>query len=279
MSFLDSILNLVGLVLWIDWRSSKAVVKNPPQGVTLAHSLQSTERQKTRPWISLGALVLLLGVRGFFYWNVGTAATWTPVLDLVAISLSWRSDLLPVTMLFSVVSFGLTLFAYISGLLLLSCLHSRRGDEHQGERFVRFQLGWLDRLPWPFKLVLPFLIALGLWTGFNPLLAHLQMVPEPQSLAEIIREGAVLGLCIFIYWEWLLLPLFLLHFINTYVYLGHHPFWEYVSRTGGRLLWPLKFLRIGRLDLSPLAGMALVIWMFEYGLIPLIRELYQRYVQ
>ena len=277
MSFLDFILNLVALLLWIDWRSERAVVKNPPGGVSLARSLQSTERVVLRPWVSFGALLLLLLVRGFFYWNVGTAASWIPILDLGVISLAWRMDLLPTSILFSLVSFGLILFAYLTCLLLLSSVARRSIEQHQGERFVRYQLGWVHRLPAFLKLLLPFVVATLAWMAAVPLLVDLQMLPAPRSSAHTLREAAILGLCAYTPWEWLLIGLFAIHFLNTYVYLGHHPFWEYISLTAKRLLWPLRFLRLGRMDLSPIVGIASSVTLFEFCLFPLVRYLLIRH--
>ena len=277
MSFVDVILNIVALLLWIDWRSERAIVRNPPGGVSLARSLQSTERVVLRPWISLGALLVLLLLRGFFYWNVGTAASWTPILDLGAVSLAWRTDLLPTALLFSLASFILVLFAWLSGLLLLSLVSRRSAEQHPGERFVRFQIGWLDRLPWILKLPLPLVAAALLWAAASPVLVELQMLPETRSSAQVWREATIMGLCAYIFWKWVLIGLFALHLVNTYVYLGRHPLWEYVSRTGSRFLVPLRFLRFGRLDLSPVAGVAVVVAVFDFGLVPLVRQLMVNY--
>ena len=68
-----------------------------------------------------------------------------------------------------------------------------------------------------------------------------------------------------------------LHLLNTYIYLGNHHFWAYITHTARRLLWSVSFLRFGRVDLSPLAGILLVILLFEFGLEPLIRNLYAGY--
>jgi uncharacterized protein YggT (Ycf19 family) len=53
--------------------------------------------------------------------------------------------------------------------------------------------------------------------------------------------------------------------LNTYVYLGNHPFWNYISQTGHRLLTPLKWLplRLGKVELAPVVGMVLVLVLGE----------------
>jgi uncharacterized protein YggT (Ycf19 family) len=52
--------------------------------------------------------------------------------------------------------------------------------------------------------------------------------------------------------------LLLLRLINTYVYLGSHPFWDFVHQIGGIPLLPFRRLplQIGKLDLSPLLAAA-----------------------
>ena len=64
-----------------------------------------------------------------------------------------------------------------------------------------------------------------------------------------------------------------LYVLNSYVYLGDFPFLNYVNTTTRGLLRPLRWLplRIGRVDLAPLAGMALVLLAAELGRLGLAR--------
>ena len=58
-----------------------------------------------------------------------------------------------------------------------------------------------------------------------------------------------------------------LYVLNSYVYLGDFAFLDFVNTTSHGLLRPLRRLplRVGRVDLAPLAGMALVMLAAEYG--------------
>ena len=88
----------------------------------------------------------------------------------------------------------------------------------------------------------------------------------------------MIGLCAYLAWKFLLVALLLLHLLNSYVYLGNHPFWLFVNTSARRLLWPLTWLplRFGRADFTPLAGIALVFFAGEYGP-PGLTLLFQRF--
>jgi hypothetical protein len=52
-----------------------------------------------------------------------------------------------------------------------------------------------------------------------------------------------------------------LHFVSSYVFFGHHPFWQHLKELAGTLLTPLQRLplRAGRMDLAPLVGIVMVL--------------------
>jgi uncharacterized protein YggT (Ycf19 family) len=56
-----------------------------------------------------------------------------------------------------------------------------------------------------------------------------------------------------------------LYLLNSYIYFGNHPFWNYVDATGRAVLNPLKKipLRIGKADFTPVVGIALVFFIAE----------------
>jgi uncharacterized protein YggT (Ycf19 family) len=91
-------------------------------------------------------------------------------------------------------------------------------------------------------------------------LAGLRVIPAPTSLAELWQRGVVIGAGVYLNWRWVIVSVLGLYLINTYVYMGRHPFWEYLQTTGRNLLVPLRPipLRLGQLDLAPLVGIALV---------------------
>src|SRR5689334_10871680 len=104
MGVIDFILNLACLLLWLSWRSFPIaqLEKSPP--VTLASTLKKAEPRRARRWVPLASLAAVLFIRSLFYWNVGSALNWTPVLELGVISLPFRSDYLGRIFLYSLLS-------------------------------------------------------------------------------------------------------------------------------------------------------------------------------
>ena len=51
-----------------------------------------------------------------------------------------------------------------------------------------------------------------------------------------------------------------LHLLNSYIYFGKHPFWNYVTAEAQTLLRPLRAvpLRAGKADFAPVVGIVLV---------------------
>jgi hypothetical protein len=223
-------------------------------------------------------LIVLLAVRPFFYWSIGSGLGWTPHIDLLAIALPWRSDLLDRMSLYSTFSFGLAFGFYYSALLLLSTLGSG-AEASSMTRFVQIQLGWLDRLPWWLKLALPSVWAVLAWVAFAQLIAAAGVMPSIAGARQLWGEGLALGIAALLGWKWVLIALLGLHLLNIYIYLGAHPFWNYVSAAARRLLWPLRFLAAGRVDLSPLAGILLLFLGADYLIRPWAVELFRRFIQ
>ena len=74
-----------------------------------------------------------------------------------------------------------------------------------------------------------------------------------------IEESLVIGLGSYLVWKFLIAALLSLHLLNSYIYFGRHPFWNYVNSTANRLLYPLEKipLRAGKADFAPIVGIAL----------------------
>jgi hypothetical protein len=269
MSLLDFILNVVGLLLWLNWRSSKLMVRTPPPAISLASAIKRTEPQHFRTWATLVTLLALLLLRAVFYWDIGPNLGWTPSLDLVAIALPWRSDHFLRILLYSFVSFGLTLGVFYSSLLLLSVVNRRVPDTEIGQKFVRVHLGFLEKLPWPLKLILPFAISTLAWVAFFPLLQKMGIVPAVKSREYLWEQAGVLGISSLLTWRWIMIGVCALHLLNTYIYLGEDPFWRFVSLTARNLLRPISFVRIGPLDFSPFVAIALALFLGEFAPRPL----------
>jgi uncharacterized protein YggT (Ycf19 family) len=235
----------------------------------------------------LGLLALLVG-RSVFYWQAGSSLNWDPGIPLSSIALvshgnlvsgaapptvgicsntlMFRSDLPGRMMLFSFFSFGATLGFFYLCLLLLSAVNAPVSDADPAQRLVRLHLGRLERWPVAVKLLLPLLVMTALWCALNPLLLWIDLVP-PVSTWHLLAQGAVIGLAAYFALKFVVLGFLALYVLNSYIYLGDSPFLSFVNTTARGLLRPLHWLplRLGRVDLAPLAGMALVLLAAEFG--------------
>jgi hypothetical protein len=250
MGLIDFILNLAGLLVWLNWRSERFDPLGKRTPATLIGTLRRAEPQRWRRCHLLAMLGGLLLLRALFYWKIGSAANWAGKLDLGVIVLSFPSNLsgpilsLLRILLYSIFSFGLTLGVFYLWLLLLSIL---AGPEPV-HRLVRMQLGVIDRWPCGLKFLLP-LVATGLlwWLTSWPL-AWLAIVPHPVSAAHRIEEALVIGLGSYPAWKYVAGALLALHLLNSFIFFGKHPMWNYVNVAAQTLLRPVRavLLALGR---------------------------------
>ena len=277
MNIIDWILNIACVFLWIDWRSGRT--GRSQSVLSIASALRSTARDGARGFGSLATLLAILALRPCFYYSIGSAVNWTASLNFLAIAIPWRSDLLGRMYLFSTLSFALALGFYYSCLFLLAALNRPTGTAQAEEvmhRFIRGQLGWLYRIPWWLKLFIPSIVAAIGWMVLALLLIKLELLPEFESQRALRGQAGAFALAAILAWKWLLIVIFLVHWLNLYVYLGTHPIWPYLSACARKLLFPISFLRVGKVDLSPLIGIALVITLSEFLLKPLVIDLFRR---
>jgi len=260
MGLIDFILNLAGLLLWLNWRSVPFDPLSRTTPATLVGTLRRAEPQRLKRWHFLAALGGLILIRALLYWQIGPAVDWTASVKLVAISISFRSDFLGRMLLFSVSSFGITLAVFFLWLLFLSILNCSASQTDSLQKLVRLQLGLVDRWPGAIKLSLPLLVGGVSWWLLSWPLAHWQIVPRPVSAAHRLEQAALIGLGSYFAWKYLIAGLLTLHLVNSYVYLGNHPVWNYADAAARRLLSQLQRvpLRVGKVDFSPVVGMAVV---------------------
>lgn len=257
MGIIDFILDLAGLLLWLNWRSLRFDPLGQRTPATLIGTLRRAEPRRLRRWhmpVALGGLLLL---RAVFYWQIGSGVGWAAGrLYLGIIELSFRSDSFGRILLFSVFSFGLTLAMFYLWLLLFSILE---GPE-PFHRLVRMQLGPVDRWPRWLKLSLPLVLAAVSWWLVSWVLAWLAIVPPPVSAAHRIEESLIIGLGSYLAWKYAAGALLILHLLNSYIYFGKHSFWYYVTAEAQTLLRPLRAvpLRAGKADFAPMVGIVLV---------------------
>ena len=267
MGLIDFILNLAGLLLWLNWRAAKADPLGRPAPATLIGTLRRAEPANARCWhlpAMLGGLLLL---RALFYWQIGSAVTWAGKLDLGVTVLSFSSSLSgPMISLlrmvaFSFFSFALALGIFYSCLLLLSILEGPMPTH----RLVKMQLGRIDDWPRWVRFLLPLAVVTLVWWLANRPLVWLHAIPRPVSMAHRIEESLVIALGSYLVWKFLVAGLLALHLLNSYIYFGKNPFWNYVNATAKELLRPVGKipLRVGRADFAPVVGIALVFLLAE----------------
>src|SRR5471032_1651319 len=126
MGIVDFILNLAGLLLWANWRSTLFDPVNRRTPATLVGALRRAAPTRFRHWHLLAAIGVLLVLRTLFYWKIGSAAGWTGKLDLGVTMLSFPSHLSGPALsflrmlLYSIFSFARFLGIIYLWLLLLS---------------------------------------------------------------------------------------------------------------------------------------------------------------
>jgi uncharacterized protein YggT (Ycf19 family) len=255
VAIVDFILNLAGLLLWINWRSTKFDPLNKRKPATLIGTLRRAAPTRFRHWHLLAAIGVLLVLRALFYWQIGSAAGWIGKLNLGVATIFFRSNSFGEILLFSVVSFARLLEIFYLWLLLLSILAGPQ-TVHQ---LVKIQIGEIDGWPRWIKFLLP-LVATALFWGLASW-PFAWLHPKPaMSAAQRIEEALVIGLGTYLVWKFLIGALLALHLLNSYIYFGKNPFWNYVNATAQTLLSPLEKipLRAGKVDFAPVVGIALV---------------------
>jgi uncharacterized protein YggT (Ycf19 family) len=262
MSWVDFILNLAGLLLWLSWRSVRLDPFAKTTPATLAGTLRRAEPHRLRRWHFLAALGGLLLLRAVLYWQVGSAADWTPNLHLHAVgrTIPFRSDSWWRMLVFSFLSFGATLGLFYLWLLFPSLVIERSAEPDPVQKLVRMQLGRVDRWPWLLRLSLPLVVTFLVWYGVSALLAGMTVIPPAISKAQRFQQAVVVGVGSYLSWEYLIGGLLAIHLVSSYVYLGSQPFWNWVATMARSLLTPLRGvpLTLGKLDFAPLIGLALV---------------------
>jgi uncharacterized protein YggT (Ycf19 family) len=227
---------------------------------TLAGTLRRAAPSRFRRWHLLAAIGALLFLRALFYWQIGSTAHWTGKTDFGIIALFFPADSFGRMLLFSFLSFCLTLGIFYLWLLLLSIASGRDEKSRSIRALIRIQLGRLDDWPRRAKIILPFAATALFWWLASWLLVWNQVIPQFVSSAHRIEEACVIALGSYLAWKFIIVAIFALHLLNTYIYFGKNPLWNYVNAAAQTLLKPLKKipLRAGRVDFAPVVGMALI---------------------
>ena len=265
MGLIDSILNLVALLLWFNWRTARFDPLAGSTPATLAGTLRRAEKPSFKVWLLPLAIPALLLLRALFYWQIGGAMGWTGRIDLGVVAVTFWCDSsvsgLKRMLLFSIYIFGVALTVFNLWLLLLSILKSSHANTDSLRQLLRAQLGLVETWPWWLKILLPLLALTPVWWLASWPLTSTALLPEPASLLQRLQQSALVGAGSYLCWKLLIVGLLVLYFVSSYVYFGRHPFWQHLNEIGRQLLTPLRRLplRIGRMDFSPVIGIVLVI--------------------
>jgi uncharacterized protein YggT (Ycf19 family) len=259
MGYVDFILNLAGLLLWLNWRSNRfdPLVKRLP--ATLMGTLRPAAPKRLRRWHLLAILAGLLLLRALIYWWIGSQKNLAGKVNLGVVVL-WFSNSSHWSgfchmLLFSFFSFGLMLGIFYVCLLPLSLL----AGPPPMQALVAIPLGRVDGWPRWAKAILPFFVTAILWELASWLLGRLQILP-PVSPACRFQQSLVIAASSYLLWQFPLGAILLLHLLNSYIYFGKHPLWNYARVTSQKLLQPLGKipLRLGKVDFAPLLLLALL---------------------
>lgn len=276
MSWIDFILNIAGLLLWLNWRAAE-----PPARSRKAAPFLLTLRPAAPPrprYFYLGAVLALLAARAVFYWQAGPSNRWNPQLPLGPISLSFRSDMFGRMLLFSTLSFAAALGVFYLWLLILSWINAGTANPDPLQLLARLWLGRLERMPSWLKPIAPLVAAVIAWAALGPLLTRFRLMPA-SGWKVLLEQGALIGLSAYLTLKYLLVALLVLHVLNSYVYFGDFALWSFVNTTSRRLLRPWEWvpLRLGKIDLAPLLAIALI-WLAADFAQRELNRLYQRLV-
>jgi uncharacterized protein YggT (Ycf19 family) len=261
MSFIDFILNIAGILLWLNWRSVHADPFMRGRPATLSGTLRRAEPVRIKRWYFLAALAALLFLRGIFYQQIGPAVNWTARLDLYFVALTFHQAFFVPAQLFSLLSFARDFLIFYFWLLSLAVINGDGNSSDPIQKMISSQLGRFARWPRVAQMLVPVFIVAVLWIALHPVLVQTGVTGRVHSNLNLAGQSLLVGAALFLSLKYLL-PVFLaLHLIASYVYLGRSPVWDFIAMTARNLLSPLdRFsLRAGKIDLAPLIGIALIL--------------------
>ena len=261
MAVLDFILNCVCLLLWLNWRSRGLTSLPSAPGIALIGTLKRAERRRAERWPSSLALVVILFARAVLYAELGSSTRWTPSLSFGSIALHFRTDDFVRMLLFSFLGFAMFLAVFYFSLFLIAAVNRSAPKDEPWTALLRAHLGIFARLPASLMLLAPFLIAFVFWIVLCPMFEKLQLTVATKSFSRVAEQALVIGLSAWTLWQYVVAVLLVLYIVSSYVYLGSAPFWNFIALTARNLLSPLSAvpLRLGKIDLAPLFGLAMVI--------------------
>jgi uncharacterized protein YggT (Ycf19 family) len=264
MGIVDFILNLAGVLLWLNWRSNRfdPLMKRVP--ATLMGTLRPAAPKRLSRWHLLVFLAALLVLRAAVYFWIGRETNWSGKLNLglTVPCFSSAGHWLGFgrMIVFSFLSFGLVLGILYVCLLPLSLL----AGPMPIHSLVTIPLGRVDGWPRSVKVLLPLVVTAASWWLVSWPLSRMEVL-APVSAAGRFEQGVVIGLSSYLVWKFPLGAILLLHLLNSYIYFGKHPFWKYVSAMAQTLLQPLRRIpwRLSKVDFAPLVALVILFFAAE----------------
>lgn len=271
MGLLDWVINAIGLLLWLNYWASRFDPFAAPSARPLAGILKPARPQKPS---TIGTLVLLLCLiigRAPAYLLFFASAQWTPTVDLGPLAVVFRSrgDTFWTGVLHLVAYSGLSFLWFFLcfhlWLVVLVAINHREGDQILYLRLLRLYLGRFTRMHPILQLLGAIMVPAVVWLAVRPLLIWLGSLPHADSTGQVFLQSALVSVGAFLTVRYPVGVILLIYFVNLYVYMGQPAWLGFVKTTGQNLLKPIRWLplRIGALDLAPLAGVMLVFWLCE----------------
>ncbi len=259
MSLLDFILNAAALLLWFSWRSAGHDPLATARAATLAGTIRPTRSHRLQRGQFLFFLVVLLFVRAALYVGIGPALDWVPKLNLGVINLPFRASDFLQQLLYSILSFLRLFLVFHFWLVILTLVNRRIGNPDAIHRLILLQLGRLASWPAWTLLATPAAAGALLWLAAAPALSKLGVVHWASSGLILVLQSLLVGTSVYLSLGLLIPAILLLHWIASYVYLGSSRVWDFIATSATNFLRPLPKLRIGKLYLTPLVGIAIVL--------------------
>ena len=265
MSLIDFILNVAGLLLWLNWRSVFADPFATATPTTLSGTLRRAQPRQVKRWHFPAALAALLLVRAVFYRQVGPAVNWTPKLDFYFVVLTFRDTAFLPTLVFSLLSFLRSFLVLYFWLLTLAAINRPASGSDPFQKMITLQLGRLARWPGLAQMAVPMFAAALSWAAFHPVLVYFGVAGRTQSDLHLLGQSLLVGAGLLFSLKDLLPAFLVVHLVGSYVYLGRSPLWDFASLTARNLLAPLAPLplRLGRLDFAPVVGMGVILLLLQ----------------
>ena len=261
MNLIDLILNVAAVLMWLNWRSIRRDPLNQAPPATLVGTLRRAEPSLLQRWHLLAGISALLIARALFYWQIGPAVNWTPRLNLGVVVIPFRVTLFYHDLMFSLLSFLRALLISYFWLLILASVNRRVADSDPLQKMVLLQLGRVGRWHPLLQIVLPIAAVTVVWMAVSPLLIRMGVLIPAQSQWRVLAQGVMVGAALLFTLK-ILLPAFLLvYLVNSYIYFGPNPAWDFIELTARNILCPLRKLplRFRKIDFSPLVGIALIL--------------------